>query len=86
VNFSLMDWLALVDPLLPEMYFYFFLLSHKQSNTLIWYLGIYRHFPYKRPVLRISIGLNADPNQAFYLCTDLDPDPGPTLLSQKVGF
>jgi hypothetical protein len=51
-------------------------------------------------VLRIRIGLNADPYRAFYLNADPDqdpgsqpnadpepdPDPGQTLPSQKVGF
>ncbi len=42
-----------------------------------------------RPVFRIRIGFSADPDPAFYLNgsqTNADPDPGQTLLSQKVGF
>jgi hypothetical protein len=43
-------------------------------------------------VLRIRIGLNADPDPAFKLNADPDPgsktnaNPYQTLLSQKVGF
>ncbi len=37
-------------------------------------------------MFRISIGFNADPDQAFYLNMDLDPGPGPTLLSQKAVY
>jgi hypothetical protein len=44
-----------------------------------------KHFA---PVLWIRIGFNADvdPDPAFYLYADPNPDPGQTLKSQKVEF
>ncbi len=47
-----------------------------------------------RPVLRIRIDFNVEPDPAAYLNADpdprnlnnADPDPGQTLLPQKVGF
>jgi len=38
------------------------------------------------PVLWIRVGFNADPDPAFYLNADPDPDPGQTFKSQKVDF
>jgi hypothetical protein len=35
-------------------------------------------------VFPIRIGFSADPDPSFYL--NVDPDPGRTLSSQKVGF
>ncbi len=51
-------------------------------------------FSIKIPVFQICIGFHADPDPAFYLNADPDPetgsktneDPGQTLPSQKVGF
>jgi hypothetical protein len=34
----------------------------------------------------IRIGFNADPDPAFYLNADRDPDPDQTFESQKVEF
>ncbi len=37
-------------------------------------------------MLWIRIGFNANPDSAFYLYADPDPDHGQTLKSQKVEF